>query len=93
MPGYWCEVHHVDEWATTRCTYVNKLALACGSDHPLVGPGGWTTRKRANGDTEWIPPPHAPASGRYPHGGQRRTNTFHHPEKLLADEDDEDGVA
>jgi hypothetical protein len=19
---------------------------------------GWTTRKRANGDTEWIPPPH-----------------------------------
>ncbi len=86
MPGYWCEVHHVDDWATTHCTDVNKLTLACGSDHPLVEPGGWITRKRANGDTEWIPPPHLDY-------GQTRTNTFHHPEKLLADEDDEEGAA
>ena len=88
VPGYWSEVHHVEEWATTHCTDVNTLALACGSDHPLVKPGGWVTRKRKDGNTEWIPPPHLDY-------GQPRTNTFHHPEKLLADgdeEDDEDGA-
>src|SRR5271163_442825 len=89
VPGYWCEVHHLDEWATTHRTDIGKLALACGSDHPLVEPGGWTTRKRANGDTEWIPPPHLDR-------GQPRTNTFHHPERLLADSDSDsdsdDGV-
>jgi hypothetical protein len=25
-----------------------------------------------------------------PHGGQPRTNTYHHPEKLLRDDDDGD---
>ncbi len=88
VPGYWCEAHHVDEWATSHCTDINKLALACGSDHPLVEPGGWTTRKRKDGLTEWVPPPHLD-------GGQPRVNTFHHPEKLLADEEDDehDGAA
>jgi hypothetical protein len=45
---------------------------------------GWTTRKRHNGDTEWIPPAHLDH-------GQPRTNTYHHPEKLLRDDDDDDG--
>jgi hypothetical protein len=54
MPGYWCEVHHVEDWAATRRTDINTLTLACGSDHPMVEPGGWTTRKNAKGDTEWI---------------------------------------
>jgi hypothetical protein len=71
--GDWCEVHHVEDWATTHCTDVNTLTLACGSDHPLIEPGGWTTRKRKDGTTEWIPPPHLDH-------GQPRTNTFHHPE-------------
>ncbi len=83
VPGYWCEVHHVEDWATTHRTDVNQLTLACGSDHSLVGPGGWTTRKNARGDTQWIPPPHLDR-------GQPRINTFHHPEKILAGEDDED---
>ncbi|MGZ4515204.1 MAG: HNH endonuclease signature motif containing protein, partial [Mycobacterium sp.] len=86
VPGYWCEVHHVEDWATTHRTDINKLTLACGSDHPLVEPGGWTTRKNANGETEWIPPPHLDR-------GQPRVNTFHHPEKILAEEDDDEGVA
>ncbi|WP_438502196.1 hypothetical protein, partial [Mycobacterium arosiense] len=30
---------------------------------------------------QWIPPPHLDR-------GQPRTNTFHHPEKLLRDQDD-----
>lgn len=57
VPGYWSEVHHVEDWATTHCTDVNTLTLACRSDHPLVQPDGWTTRKNAKGDTEWIPQP------------------------------------
>jgi hypothetical protein len=83
VPGYWCEVHHGDGWASTHCTDVNTLALACAPDHHLVEPGGWTTRKRANGDTEWIPPPHLDH-------GQPRTNTYHHPEKLLRGDEDDD---
>ncbi len=83
MPGYKCEVHHIDEWAQCRTTDANKLTFACGQDHPLVEPGGWITRKRANGDTEWIPPAHLDH-------GQPRTNTFHHPEKVLADEDEDE---
>ena len=57
VPGYLCEVHHVEDWARTHCTDINQLTLACGPDHKLLEKG-WTTRKRANGDTEWIPPPH-----------------------------------
>ena len=82
-PGYWSEVHRVEDWANTHYTDINKLTLAGGSDHPLVEPGGWVTRKRKDGTTEWIPPPHLDY-------GQPRTNTFYHPEKLLANGDDED---
>jgi hypothetical protein len=82
VPGYYCEVHHVEDWATTHCTDVNKLTLACGPNHKLVQ-NGWTTRKRQDGQTEWIPPAHLDH-------GQPRTNSFHHPEKLLIDEDEDD---
>jgi uncharacterized protein DUF222 len=80
VAGYYCEVHHVQDWASTHCTDINQLTLACGPHHRLLDKG-WTTRKRANGDTQWIPPPHLER-------GQPRTNTFHHPEKLPADEED-----
>jgi hypothetical protein len=84
IPGYLCEVHHVEEYANCRTTDIDELTLACGSHHRLVKPGGWTTRKRANGDTEWIPPAHLDF-------GQPRTNSFHYPEKLLRNNrDDED---
>jgi hypothetical protein len=82
VPGYLCEVHHIDEYATCRTTSMDNLAFACGSHHRLIKPGGWTTRKRANGDTEWIPPPHLDH-------GQPRINTYHHPEKLLAEKGDD----
>jgi len=81
MPGYKCEVHHVQEWAATHRTDIDQLALACGPDHKLLD-NGWITRKNAHGDTEWIPPPHLDY-------GKPRINTFHHPERLLADEDDD----
>ena len=81
-PAYHSQVHHVRGWATTRRTDINDLTLACGPDNRLVEKG-WTTRKNVRGDTEWIPPAHLDY-------GQPRTNTFHHPEKLLAPDDDED---
>ena len=80
VAGYYCEVHHITDYAKCHTTDVNDLTFGCGPQHRLLKPGGWTTRKRANGDTEWIPPPHLDR-------GQPRTNTFHHPERLLADSD------
>ncbi len=81
VPGYLCEVHHVDPWAITHTTGINGLTLTCCPNHTLADQG-WTTRKNSHNDTEWIPPPHLDY-------GQPRVNTFHHPEKLLrADEDD-----
>ncbi len=83
VPGYYSEVHHVTPYAQCRTTDVNDLTFACGCQHRIIQPGGWTTRKNARGDTEWIPPPHLDH-------GQPRINTFHHPEKLLRGEDDDD---
>ena len=80
-PAYHSQVHHVQGWQTTRRTDINDLTLACGIDNRLVEKG-WTTRKNAKGDTEWMPPPHLDH-------GRPRVNTFHHPEKLLAPDDDE----
>lgn len=48
----------------------------------IVQPGGWPTRKRNDGRTEWIPPPHLER-------GQPRVNLFHDPEKLLGNGDDD----
>lgn len=81
VPGYWTQVHHPEGWAATHRTDIDQLTLACGPDNRLAETG-WTTRKNARGDTEWIPPPHLDH-------GQPRINTFHHPEKLL-EPDDED---
>jgi len=78
VKGYYCEVHHVTDWAKSGTTGVNDLTFACGPQHRMLKPDGWTTRKGANGDTEWIPPPHLDRD-------RPRTNTFHHPEKLLRD--------
>ncbi len=83
VPGYYCEVHHVIDYANSGTTDVNQLAFGCGTNHATVRPGGWTTRKNTRGDTEWIPPPHLER-------GQPRTNTFHHPEKLFREDNDED---
>ncbi|HEX2286027.1 MAG TPA: HNH endonuclease signature motif containing protein [Mycobacterium sp.] len=82
-PGYWCQVHHVDGWtADDGTTDIDKLTLACGPDNRLVEKGGWTTRKRKDGRTEWIPPPNLDT-------GQARVNNYHHPQKYLLSEDDD----
>jgi hypothetical protein len=79
VPGYWCEVHHVDDWATGGKTDADRLTFACGANHKLVGKG-WTTKKLPNGRTEWIPPRHLDH-------GQKRTNDFHHPERTFEGDD------
>lgn len=80
--GYYCEVHHITDYAICHVTDINDLTFGCGPHHRLLQPRGWSTRKRKDGATEWIPPPHLDR-------GQPRTNTFHHPERLLHDEDDD----
>lgn len=83
VPADWCEVHHAEnDWAKGGQTDVDDLTLACGPDNRLVTDGGYQTRKRKDGRTEWIPPPHLDT-------GQPRTNDYHHPERLLAESGNE----
>ncbi|CQD11207.1 REP13E12 repeat protein [Mycobacterium lentiflavum] len=77
-PGYWCEVHHIEQWADGGATDVDNLTFACRPHHKLAGIG-WRTRKLANGRTEWIPPPQFDLGA--------RTNDYHHPERLLGDDE------
>lgn len=57
-PCYHSEVHHrTADWAHGGQTNIDDETLACGKDNRRVKPGGWTTRKRKDGRTEWIPPP------------------------------------
>ncbi|WP_104183437.1 HNH endonuclease signature motif containing protein [Mycobacterium avium] len=81
VPGYYSEVHHCTDYATCHTTDINDLTFACGPHHRLLQPGAWTTHKNARGETEWLPPLHLDRN-------QPRTNTFHHPEKLLRGEND-----
>jgi hypothetical protein len=80
VPGYLCDVHHIREWTQNGRTDIDNLTFACRSHHRLIKPGGWTTRQRPDGRTDWIPPPHLDR-------GQPRTNIVHHPEKLLESDD------
>ncbi len=83
-PAYHSEVHHRSaDWADGGQTNIDDETLACGRDNRRVKPGGWRTRKRKDGRTEWIPPPNLDT-------GQARTNNYHHPERYLLPADDED---
>lgn len=84
-PGYLCQVHHAElDWAEGGLTNITDETLACGPHNRLVMEGGWRTRKRRDGTTEWIPPPHLDS-------GQSRINNYHHPERylLVAEEESE----
>ena len=76
------QVHHVTDWANGGHTNIDDLTLACPTNNRAVTPGGWSTRQRPDGRTEWIPPPHLDS-------GQTRVNDYHHPENLLRPEEDE----
>ncbi|KWX68171.1 HNH endonuclease signature motif containing protein [Mycobacterium sp. NAZ190054] len=83
VPGYWTQVHHaVADWKDDGQTDIDDLTLACGPDNRMIENTGWTTRKNAKNQTEWIPPPELDT-------GQHRVNGYHHPERHLLPEDDE----
>ena len=73
-PGYWSEVHHVEDWATGGSTDAANLTFACTPHHKLIGKG-WRTKTLADGRIEWIPPPHLDRGV--------RTNDYHHPERFF----------
>lgn len=82
-PAYWCQVHHAEEdWADGGQSNITDETLACGPDNRLIEKAGWKTRKRKDGRTEWIPPPHLDT-------GQTRVNDYHHPERYLLPEEDD----
>jgi hypothetical protein len=81
VPGYGSQAHHAErDWADDGRTNVDDLSFACGPDNRLIKKGGWRTRKRRDGRTEWIPPPDLDT-------GQARVNNYHHPEQLLMPEE------
>jgi hypothetical protein len=85
VPGYGSHVHHAEkDWADGGLTNVDDLTLACKPHNLLVESGGWRTRKRKHGSTEWIPPPHRDS-------GQTRINHYHHPDKYLVVPDNDAG--
>jgi hypothetical protein len=81
--GYRCQAHHAhQDWAKGGHTDITELTLACHGDHARITDGGWQTRIRPDGRTEWIPPPVLDT-------GQARINNFHHPERYLLGEADD----
>ena len=83
-PAYHSQVHHATaDWNEGGQTNITDETLACGPDNRRVKPGGWRTRKRKDGRTEWIPPPDLDT-------GQPRVNKYHHPQEFLAEHDEDD---
>ncbi|MEO3760384.1 HNH endonuclease signature motif containing protein [Mycobacterium sp. B14F4] len=81
-PAYHSQVHHaVADWKDDGQTNITDLTLACGPDNRRVKRGGWRTRKRKDGRTEWLPPPQLDT-------GQARVNNYHHPQRYLVPHDD-----
>ena len=79
VPGYGCQVHHVNGWAAHNGqTNIDEEVFACGKDNRLAE-HGWTVTISPTG-VHWNPPPELDV-------GQARTNYHHHPERLLVPED------
>jgi hypothetical protein len=87
VPGYGTQVHHVIGWQRDGQTNIDVEVLACGK-HNRYAEAGRQVRIRTNGTVEWIPPPELDT-------GQPRTNTYHHPDRMLKepDADPEDDAA
>jgi hypothetical protein len=85
-PACHCEAHHDDGWAAADApTDITTMSLVCPADNKLIEKTGWTTRKRKDGRTQWIPPPNLDT-------GQARVNNYHRPERyLIPDEHSEIG--
>src|SRR5581483_7347765 len=67
VPGYYCEVHHSDEWSRGGRTDADKLYFGCGGDHTMATTGQLHTQviNARLGWTDGTTPP--------------RINHAHHP--------------
>ncbi|NIL76985.1 DUF222 domain-containing protein [Rhodococcus sp. B10] len=86
-PATWCQVHHLNEWATGGETDIDSLTFGCDLHHPLVGdgPNDWaTTTTGPNhprpGRTQWHPPESVDPDRR------GMVNHYHHPQEYLYSE-------
>jgi hypothetical protein len=81
---YRTQAHHaVADWKRDGRTDIDDLTLACHLGNQMIEDTDWTTRRRSDGRFEWLEPPD-------PNGVRKaHLNNLHHPEKLLAPEDDD----
>ena len=70
MPGYLCEVHHVDDWAQGGPP--TSTTPPSPAHHPQTPRQRLAHKiKLTNGQTQWTPPPQLPLPS--------DTNDYHHP--------------
>ncbi len=84
VPGYGSQVHHVRSWVRDGQSNIDEEVFACGP-HNRLAENGWQVTVCKDGTVEWIPPPLLD-------GGRARTNNYHHPQRMLAEPDDDDPV-
>jgi hypothetical protein len=77
VPGYYCEVHHPDEWARGGRTDADKLFFGCGGDHAMATRRQLRTEVTASGRLGWT-------DGTAP----LEINHAHHPDELLRGDPD-----
>ena len=83
VPGYYCEVHHADDWARGGRTDADRLYFACGMNHGQASRGELRTVVLANGRLGWT-------DGTAPPD----VNHAHHPDEMLrGDRDPPDPLA
>ncbi|WP_024796973.1 HNH endonuclease signature motif containing protein [Tomitella biformata] len=89
-PGYYCQTHHMDEWAAKHgCSDIDRLTFACEMHHRLIGPGPtqWVTTTAPPGGvfglrTLWHPPAFMDPLR------LGLVNHFHHPDEYLRETPD-----
>ncbi|WP_243636893.1 DUF222 domain-containing protein [Rhodococcus sp. Eu-32] len=89
-PATWCQVHHLNEWATGGETDIDSLTFGCDLHHPLVGdgPNDWATTTTGPdhpqpGRTQWHPPASVDPDRR------GLVNHYHHPLEYLYTESED----
>ena len=50
------DAHHVEHWADGGETSADNLVLLCRQHHRAIHEGGWTCRKHADGEVEFVDP-------------------------------------
>ena len=67
-PPSFCQEHHLDEWASTHTTRLDRMVLLCAMHHWRVHLGGWLIGKNEDGRV-FVMPPYIRNLARGPGGG------------------------